>query len=105
MLYPGFGLSFLGPPPTSIPEEVLTQQMSDSVQHHLDKYETPGIVLNGSMLLTRLVAGTIKFSSTIEIPDFNAVVERPDSSEAKKAASFMRANALAEFGMLDVSPT
>lgn len=105
LLYDGFALSFVGPPPTVIPREVLVQRITDCVRKHLDKYETPGIVLNGAMLLTRLVAGTIKIAAHIEIPDLNAVVERPDSDEARKAASFMRANAIGEFGMLELPPT
>jgi hypothetical protein len=105
LLYDGFALSFVGPPPIVIPREVLIQRITDCVRKHLDKYETPGIVLNGAMLLTRLVAGTIKFAAHIEIPDLDAVVERPESDEARRAASFMRANATGEFGMLELSPS
>lgn len=105
LLYDGFALSFLGPPPTVIHREVLIQRIADCVRKHLDKYETPGIVLNGTMLLTRLLAGTIKFAAHIKIPDLNEVVERPDSEEARRAASFMRANAIGEFGMLELPPT
>lgn len=104
LLYDNFALSFVGPPSVAIPRETLVQRITDSVKKHLDKYEPPGIALNGAMLLTRLAAGTIKFSSHIEIPDFNSVFERPDSDEAKRAASFMRANAMGEFGMLELAP-
>lgn len=105
LLYDGCTLSFVGPPPTVIPREVLLQRITECVRKHLNKYETPGIVLNGAMLLTRLVAGTIKVAAHIKMPDLNAVVERPESDEAKRAASFMRANAIGEFGMLEVPPT
>jgi hypothetical protein len=105
LLYDGFALSFVGPPPTVIPREVLIQRITDSVRKHLNKYETPGVVLNGAILLTRLVAGSIKFAAHIEIPDLNAVIERAESDEAKRAASFMRANAIGEFGMLELPPT
>ncbi|NGP52513.1 hypothetical protein [Thioalkalivibrio sp. XN8] len=105
LLYDNFALSFVGPPSAAIPHEALVQRIAESVKKHLDKYETPGIALHGAMLLTRLVAGTIKFSTQIEVPDFNSVFERPDSDEARRAASFMRANAMAEFGMLELPPT
>jgi hypothetical protein len=101
-LYDNFALAFLGPPSESIPRETLIRRIADTVSRHLNKYETPGIALNGAMLVTRLSAGTIKFSSQIEIPDFNSVFERPDSEEARRAASFMRAGAIGEFGMLDL---
>lgn len=103
LLYDGFALSFVGPPSTVVSREALVHRITDCVRNHLDKYETPGIVLHGAMLLTRLIAGTIKFASHIEIPDFNAVVERPKSEEAKRAASFMRASAMSELGMLKLS--
>jgi hypothetical protein len=103
LLYDDFSLSFLGLPTTVVSRELLNQQMTDSVRNHLNKYETPGILLHGSMLLTRLFARTITFSSTIDIPDFNAVIDQPNSTEANRAAAFMRANALAEFGMLGIS--
>lgn len=99
LLYDSFALAFLGPPPTVIPREELVARITDCVGKHLDKYETPGIVLNGMVLIARLVAGTIKFAATIDMPDFNAVVTQPESDEAKRAASFMRAHALADFGM------
>jgi len=103
VLFDGFALSFVGQPPDVFETEQLVDTLKKCVGNHLSKYETPGIVLNGSLLLTRLLAGTITFSADIEIPDFNAVIDRPDSEEAKRAAGFMRANALGEIGMLNLS--
>jgi hypothetical protein len=103
LLYDGFSLAFVGPPSTVISEEALIQRIKQCVGKHLDKYETPGIVLHGAMILTRLIAGTIKFAAHIDIPDFNAVIEKPGTDEAKRAASFMRANAMAEIGMLELA--
>lgn len=103
LLYEGFSLSFVGPPPEVLSRDTLIERISDCVKTHADKYETPGIVLHGAMLLARLVAGTIKFAAHINIPDLNAVIEQPQSEEAKRAASFMRASAIGEFGMLELS--
>ncbi len=102
LLYDGFSLAFVGPPSSMISNEALIQRIKECVGKHLDKYETPGIVLNGAMILTRLMAGTINFAAHIDVPDFNAVIERPGTDEAKRAAAFMRANAMAELGMLDL---
>lgn len=101
LLYDGFSMAFFGPPPTVISEEALVFRMKESVKKHLDRHQTPGIVLCGSLLLTRLAAGTIHFAQHINIPDLNAVIEAPDSEEAKRAAAFIRASAMAEVGMLD----
>ena len=102
LLYDGFSLSFVGPSSSVISQEALIQRIKECVGNHLDKYETPGIVLNGAMMLTRLMAGTIKFAAHIDLPDFNAVIERPETDEARRAAAFMRANAMGEIGMLEL---
>lgn len=101
LLYDGFALAFVGPPSSMISEATLIQRIKKCVGNHLDKYDTPGIVLNGAMMLTRLMAGTIKFAGNIDIPNFDAVIEKPGTDEAERAAAFMRANALAELGRLE----
>lgn len=103
LLYEGFGMRFVGPPDGVLTENVLVEKLKESVANHLDKYETPGIVLHGSMMLTRMMAGKIRFAAHIDIPNFNAVIDAPGSDDARRAASFMRANAGAEWGMLELS--
>ena len=100
LLYDGFSLAFVGPPSNVLSEEALINRISSSVANHLDKTETPGVVLHGTLLLTRLMARTITFAQ--EIPDLNAVVDEPDSDEAQMAASFMRVHAGAEWAMLEI---
>ena len=100
LLYDGSSLAFVGPPLTVQSEEALINSISNSVANHLDKTKTPGVILHGVLLLTPLMAGTRKFMRHIEIPDLNAVIEEPDSDEARKAAAFMRALGGAEWGML-----
>ena len=102
LLYDGSSLAFVGPPSNVLSEEALINRISSSVANHLDKTETPGVVLHGTLLLTPLMARTITFAQHIEIPDFNAVINEPDSDEAQRAAAFMRALSGAEWGMLEV---
>lgn len=102
LLYDGCPLSFIGPSSQVLSEQILINRMKQCVANHLDKTETPGIVLHGALMLTRLMAGTIKFAKHIDIPDLNAVIDNPGSEEARRAASFMRANAGAEWGGLEV---
>lgn len=102
LLYDGCPLAFVGPPENVLSESDLVSRISRTVAKHLDKTETPGMVLHGTMLLTRLMAGTIKFAQHIEIPDLNSVIDNPGSDEARRAASFMRSSAGAEWAMLEV---
>ena len=105
LLYENCPLSFFGPPTCLFASEELVFTIKDCVGRAIDKYDTPGIVLNGTMLLYQLVTKKIKFSSEIDLPDFDAVIDEPDSEEAKKAAGFMRANALGVFGELKIEPS
>ncbi|HWG11138.1 MAG TPA: hypothetical protein VN693_06535 [Rhodanobacteraceae bacterium] len=105
LLYDRFALAFVGPPPTIVSQEEMVRRIRECVGRHLNKYETPGIVLHGMMLLSRLLAGSIKIAAHIDIPDLNAVIESPGSVEAKQAASFMRAHAMAEIGMYELNKT
>lgn len=102
LLYDDCPLAFIGPPDTVYAKEELVNSIKTCVGRHLDKYDTPGTVLNATMLIARLVTGTIKFSKDTKMPDFNMIVDDPSSAEANLAAGFVRANALAEFGMLKI---
>ena len=105
LLYENCPLSFLGPPTYVFTHEKLVFAIKECVGRAIDKYDTPGIVLHGAMLLSRLVTKKIKFSTELDLPDFNAVIEMPDSEEAKLAAASMRSIALAEFSMLNIEPS
>jgi hypothetical protein len=100
LLYDDCPLNFLGPPTNTSSQEDLISIIKLCVGKTIDRYDTPGIVLYGAMLLARLVTRKIKFSADMDLPDFNSVIDSPGSEEAKRAAGFMRANALAEFGMM-----
>lgn len=102
ILYENCPISFLGPPNQMYAHEQLVTQIKTCVGNVIDKYNTAGIILNGTMLLSRLVTRKIFFSKDIDFPDFNAVLDSPQSDEAKHAAALLRSNALAEFGMLEV---
>jgi hypothetical protein len=103
LYYDEFPMRFIGPPSAVISDEQLISKISTCVEKHIYKYETPGIVLNGSVLLSRLVTKKISFPAGMELPDINSVIDAPESAEAKRAAGFLRANALGEFGILGIS--
>lgn len=102
LLYDGCPLNFFGPPANRYSREELISIIKLCVGKTINRYDAPGIVLYGAMLLARLVTKTIKFPADMDLPDFNSVIDSPGSEEAKRAAGFMRANGLAEFGMLKV---
>lgn len=101
LLYDRFALRFVGPPPQVVPTDALVDRLERVLGSAADKYKTPGIMLHGALLMNNLLAGRVHFSSHIELPDFNAVVDRPDSEDARRAASFIRASAMAQIGFVD----
>ena len=105
LLYEGFPLSFLGPPDQIYSTDELVSTIKKCVDRVVDKYETPGIMLNGALMFSLLVTKRLSICDEIDIPDFNSVVTAPESDEAKHAAAFLRANALAEFGMRKIDST
>lgn len=102
LLYDDCPLNFFGPPSAMITEDELVARMRHCIGRTIDRYETPATVLYGAMLIYRLVSKTIQFSRDMELPNFNAVIDAPESEEAKRAAGFMRANVMSEFASLNL---
>lgn len=102
ILYDDCPLNFFGPPTSVITEDELVARIRHCIGHTIDRYETPAVVLYGAMLIYRLVSRTIFFPRDMELPKFNAVIDAPESEEAKRAAGFMRASVMSEFGSLNL---
>ena len=96
ILYDDFALRFVGPPDSAVPEEVLINRLEKVVSNASDRYSTPGVMLYGALFLNNLMAGRIIISQEIDLPDFDAVIHDLDSAEGKRAASFLRASAMAQ---------
>ncbi|MCY4047262.1 MAG: hypothetical protein OXF42_04030 [Candidatus Dadabacteria bacterium] len=105
LLYDDCPLIFIGPPSNVFSREELVFRIKECVGKTVNKYETPGIVLHGAMLLFRLVTGTTHFPSDMDSPDFDAVINKPGSEEAEHAAGLLRINGLGEFGVLNLDNT
>jgi hypothetical protein len=103
LLYRNCPISFIGPPERVYQEAQLDRRMRACVAGCIDKYSTPGIAVIGSMLLSRLASGTMHFPKDMELPNFNSIFDNPASDDAKRAAGFIRASALADFGAMQLS--
>jgi hypothetical protein len=103
LLYDGFSMKFVGPPCTMVSESTLIRRMSECVANHIDKSGVPAVALHGSMMLARLLTGKMFFRRGMDLPDFNAAINAPNSDEGRRAAGFLRASALADMGSLEVS--
>jgi len=104
LIYDSCPLLFFGPPPKLIPESNLVSALEKCVSDVIDRYNTPGVALYTSILFYRLITKKIHFPADMKLPDFNMIYKNINSDEGKHAAGFVRSNALAEFGYLNIDP-
>ena len=81
---------------TSIKKRVLVERMRECVDNHFDKYETPSLAAQSLVAYTRGITGGLHLASHIKAPNLNAIIEKPESEEAKHAAGFVRIQAMME---------
>jgi len=96
LLYDDFALRFVGPPCSVVPEASLINRLERVVSSASDRYSTPGVMLYGALFMNNIMAGRMHISQEIDLPDFDAVIRDIDSAEGKRAASFLRASAMAQ---------
>lgn len=101
-LYSDSPLAFLGY--SEKPHEECVIAIESCVADFINKYETPGVVLNAMVMVSELSTDSLVFSRGVDLPDFNAVLSDPDSDEARRAAGLVRAHTLTSFGMQQITP-
>lgn len=95
--YDEFPMAFLGIGDLSVNPETLLQELKRTVASCLNKYETPGLVLQANLIVIQGATGGLYFSKDVKLPDIEAIIKSPDSEAAKHAAAFVRAGAMAMF--------
>jgi hypothetical protein len=94
--YDGFPMSFLGEGEISESKNSQIQILKKTVAKHFSRYETPGLVILAAMVYIRAITGGLYFASGIEPPNFESLIRDPESDEAKKTASQVRATVIME---------
>jgi len=83
-------------------EREILERMKKSIDNLFDRYGTPSVVAQLNIFYTRVLDGKHFFAKGINIPDFNAIINKPDSDEAQHAAAFVRNSVKSEY-MFDLS--
>lgn len=96
ILYKEFPLSFLGKSDSKLDKNDLIKKLKFSIERHIDKYETPGIVIQANVLYIRSINGGLFFTQNIKPPNLESIIQSPESEEAKRAGSFARTQAMQE---------
>jgi hypothetical protein len=93
--YDDFPMAFFGIGDLDVKREVLLQELKRVVGKCINKYETPGLVLQTNLIMVQAATGGLRISPHIQFPDFDSIVNDPDSEAAKRAAVFVRAGSFA----------
>lgn len=93
LLLKRYPLAFLfGKPADGNNEKLEIDKLKSDVESLLDRYSHHASKVQTTAVVSMMVTGKMFISSTIECPDFDAVIRFPDSPEGKRAASFVRAS-------------
>lgn len=95
--YDGFPMSFLGIGDISTDPKTLLMELKHAIQGCINKYETPGLVLQANLIVAQAATGGLCISENIILPDFESIITKPDSEDAKRAGAFVRASSFAMF--------
>jgi hypothetical protein len=96
LLYDGFPLAFLGRN-DELPERMwLIERLKQTVEKHMDKYRTPGMAIQATMIYVRGITGGLFFAKEMSVPNLDAILADPESEDAKHAAGFVRSSAMME---------
>ena len=95
-LYQGFPLSFVGVSEKIRDKKELIKIIKKCIDKHLNKYETPALIIQANVIYVRGSTGGLHVASHIEMPDLNSLIDDPKSEKAIRAESFVRIGAMQE---------
>lgn len=98
--YPEFPMSWL----LNCEEEGVgdVEKIKSAIERVFDKYVLPASVIQASVMYIRGIGGALHIASHIEAPDFNAMIETPESEAGKRAASHARIGAMMDIMSSDL---
>lgn len=95
-LYPECSLSFIGLPSLIAPRQNLLDILRQCVGQMIDKYDSPAVAAQATLLYIRGITGGLYFVRGVEPPDLNAIFVQPTSDAASRAATMVRAAVMQE---------
>jgi hypothetical protein len=75
-----------------VDREDAIQMLKEDVNRLFDRTASHAVKVQVTAMYTQLVTGNMKISAHIDLPDFNVIFTAPESEDAKRVASFARAN-------------
>ena len=96
-LHPACPLQIVGLPLKIDDQQTLVGRLRSAVDVIFDRHATPGVIVQANVINIRAATGGLFVAKHIEVPDFDSLIQAPESEAAKRAASFARIGAMQEF--------
>jgi hypothetical protein len=93
-LYLDFPLAFLGLPADMDTQLGLTERLKRVVESMYDRWGDPAIMAQASALVISCSTGLYHFAPGMAIPDFNSILNSPDSEEGRRARGIVRTSGM-----------
>lgn len=78
-------------------EQVLLEKLKKSLHNNFDRFKQASNVAQLNVYYTRILDGKVHFHNGMKIPDFNSIINNPNSEEANEASAFVRNGVKSEF--------
>lgn len=78
-------------------EQVLLEKLKKSLYENFDRFQQASNVAQLNVYYTRILDGKVHFPNDMKIPDFNSIIDNPESEEANEASAFVRNGIKSEF--------
>jgi len=96
-LFQDFPISFIEPPSEIIGEIELLTTLKKCLTTHLDKLNINTVISHANIIYINIRSGRLKFCNGTHPPNLNILLDNPESEEALKVGSSVRASVMAEF--------
>lgn len=101
ILYQDFPMAFLGLGRDTSDRRLCIEKVTNCVKRHLDRYDTPGLVIQANVVYVDVVTERLVYTSQVRPPDLNSILEKPGSVEADRAGSHVRMGVRMKYGNPD----
>lgn len=96
-LHPNCPMSYLGSQTLVQERSPLIEKLADAVDIIFDRFGAEASIVQANVVISRLSTGGLFFAEHIEMPDFDAMINDPESDAGRRAASFARTSSMQEF--------
>jgi len=96
-LHPDCPMDYLGSPTAPSERSHLVSKLAEAVDGIFDRYGPGASIVQANVVVCRASTGGLFIAEHIGMPDFDAMINDPESEAGRHAASFARTSSMQEF--------